>query len=172
MKNIAPKIIVSTLGVLFSTLVTATCLPVQGTVQTQAINANEQIGNITMTSSKPLAFRKAFGQFIITGGIKGTITAQNLSTGTTHLDHEIGFPGLGSIISYNDVAQVTSVVAEGIYNVSETAPITKTDNSGAFAGWEGELLATGTLDFNTGTNTFTYSGEICRDDIQRSTRDH
>ena len=163
MKNIAFKMIFSAIGVCFSTLVSATtCLPIQGTVQTQLLNEFEQVGQVTMTSTSPSAFKKVFGQMIIMGGIKGTITTQTNLTGKTVLEHQIGFPGVGSITSDNDVAQVTGVDSEGNLLITETVPITDTTAySGAFAGWSGQLVAKGILNITTGTNTFIYTGKIC-----------
>jgi hypothetical protein len=161
MKNTAHKIIFSTIGVFFSTLVSATCLPIQGTVQTQSIDGTEQVGQITMTSSSS-AFKKAFGQISIMGGVKGIITTINQQTGTIVLDHQIGFPEIGSIISYDDVAQITGPVdTEGNYPVTENLPIDAATYGGAFTGWHGQVVAKGTVNFTTNTNTFIYSGKIC-----------
>lgn len=169
MKNRVSKIIFSVMGVFFSTVVfAATCLPIQGTVETQSIGSTEQIGVITMTSSSPSAFKKVFGGAVITGGINGTITIPTNTNGQTELVHQMGFPGVGSIISNNDVAQVMGVDSEGNLLVTETAPIramdiiNATQNGGAFVGWDGQITAKGTLNPTTGSNIFIYSGKICR----------
>jgi len=135
-------------SLIVQTMVSATtCLPVQGTVETQSINDNEQVGHITMTSSRPVAFRQAFGQFNITGGIKGAITGTT-PTGEVILEHHIGFPGVGSIISYNDIATFTGQPdSQGNIPVTETAPITTTAYSGEFAGWTGQLSSNRNSEF-------------------------
>jgi hypothetical protein len=168
MKNTAHKIFLILFLVCFSALASATCLPIQGTIQTQSLNdQTEQVGTITMTSTPGngnlLAFQKAFGQILIMGGIKGTITTPTNTYGQTTLEHQIGFPGVGSIISYSDVAQITGAPdAAGNYPVTETASINAIPDGGAFAGWNGQLVATGTLGTQTGTNAFTYTGKICK----------
>ena len=165
MKNIAYKIFLVLVGVFFSALVSATCLPIQGTLQTQSIDGTDQVGTITMTSSNLLAFRKAFGQIFIIGGIKGTITNQTVAT--IYLDHEIGFPGIGSLISVNDAATFTgNPDKEGNYPTTETGAIEAAPNpyGGAFNGWTfpDGWIATGTVGTKTGTNAFTYTGKICK----------
>ena len=100
-----------------------------------------------MTSSRPVAFRQAFGQFNITGGIKGAITGTT-PTGEVILEHHIGFPGVGSIISYNDIATFTGQPdSQGNIPVTETAPITTTAYSGEFAGWTGQLSSNRNSEF-------------------------
>ena len=168
MKNIAPKIIFSTISVLSSTLVSATCLPIQGTIQTQSIDGTVQVGTITMTSSNP-TFRKTFGQIVITGGIKGTI--MNPGGYPVELAHEIGFPGIGSLISVGDVATFTGPPdKEGNYPTMETAPLAAAPTvnnvpyDGVFNGWTfpDGLIVTGTVGTLTGINAFTYKGKTCK----------
>jgi hypothetical protein len=170
MKKTAPKILFSSIGVLFSTLVSAECLPIEGTVGTQSINGFEQVGQVTMTSRSPL-FKKAFGKPKITGGVKGTIVGQNLD-GSFILEHVIGFPGVGSIKSIGDVAHVTGVDARGNPLVFETMPMVAAPEQspygvpygGAFVGWhtpEGQPVeATGTMNLTNGSNTLTFAGWI------------
>jgi hypothetical protein len=64
------------------------------------------------------------------------------------LEHHIGFPGVGSIISYNDIATFTGQPdSQGNIPVTETAPITTTAYSGEFAGWTGQLSSNRNSEF-------------------------
>jgi hypothetical protein len=163
MENVAPKFILSSIAFCLSAMVRADiCLPIQGTIQTQSISQTEQVGSITMTSSNLKGFKKAFGEYSITGGIHGVITGST-ATGGIIVDHRIGFPEVGTIISNNDVATFTGAPDEtGNIPVLETAPLSET--TGKFRHWTAAqpLVATGTVNFTTGSNTFVYTGSICK----------
>ena len=166
MNSFVRKLIFCVVGIAVSPLSSAVCLPVLGTVQTQSISSTVQVGQVTMTSNSPLQFRRAFGNILITGGIRGEITGAD-GSGNPILKHEFGFPGTGSFISLNDVATFPNGPfpdAQGNISVVETAPITAPDLNfgGAFVGWSGLLTARGTLNVYTNTNSFTYSGQLCK----------
>lgn len=163
-KNSALKIAFATISILGSTAVSAECtgLPVQGTIQTQSIDASRQVGVITMTSiTNPLLFKKLIGkgQLIIRGGISGVIT-ENLGY-EIHLEHHIGFPNIGAIDSYNDVATITGELDDN-YNVPvvEVAPLNAAAApfGGVFSGFTfDDAVAIGTVGTRSGTNSFTYT---------------
>lgn len=163
MKNSVLKVLLSSMGLCFGAMASAeSCLPIQGTIQTQSISQAEQVGSITMTSSDLKGFKHAFGAFSISGGIHGLITG-SLPTGEVVLEHRMGFPEVGTIISYNDIATFTGAPDEaGNIPVQETAPISET--TGKFEKWgaANPLLATGSVNFTTGSNSFIYSGKICK----------
>ena len=156
----------------------AKCLSVQGTVDTQSQNLSvgipdinaEQVGVITMFptlgNGNLFAFQKAFGKVLLTGGIHGTITDVTFTNGiptNVILDHEIGFPGVGSLISIGDTASFIGLPdAEGNIPVQESGTVEGTESGGgAFTGLSGDLVATGMLGMVSGTNSFTYTGKLC-----------
>lgn len=158
------KIVLGVLSTFVNTLVAADCLDVQGNVQTQSINNQVQVGNLTMAPAAKSVpkFRAAFGQNFLAGGIRGEITSQ--VSMTVYLNHEIGFPGVGSLISLNDKADINfDPTTNGIFTVEESLDIVGTQNGGMFTGWTGKLVADGVLDTQKGVNTFSYSGHICKD---------
>ena len=173
-----PKNFLVLFGIFFSTLVSAqpTCLPIQGTVQTQAqtptlspsglpVIGAEQVGTITVTSTQIRPFIQAFGQAFLIGGIHGIITGETLINGAPAvvLTHEIGFPGIGSLISTGDDAIFTGLPDdEGNVPTIETGPLAATADAGRFNGWTGNLTATGSVGAITGHNTFTYTGQLCK----------
>lgn len=163
------KVVLGILSAFVSTLVAADCLDVQGQVQTQSISSQVQVGSLTMApviNSQPhsiLNFSAVFGQHSLSGGIRGEII-QSASTSTTlYLNHEIGIPGIGSLVTNNDRADIISFDStNGIATVKESLSIVGAQNEGMFAGWTGTLVADGVLDIQKGINTFSYSGQICK----------
>lgn len=182
MKSIFSRISLALLFVCFDASVFAApkCLSVQGTLDTQAIVlpigddglpvvGAEQVGVITMIPTigdgNLIAFKKAFGQVLLRGGIHGVITDLVFPNGvpTVVLNHEIGFPGVGALISTDDNAIfIGPPDAEGNIPVKESGPVTANDDGGAFVGWTGNFMATGTIGTLTGTNAFLYQGELCK----------
>lgn len=156
------------LGVLsfcVSTLVAAECLSVQGQVQTQSINDEVQVGNLTMVpaSGSVPKFRATFGQLLLAGGIRGEIVETSWQTAvnaTIYLKHEVGFPGVGVFTTDRDLAEVTFDFANSIATVRKE--VLNVVGGGMFSGWTGQLVANGTLELQTGVNTFSYSGQICK----------
>lgn len=157
-----------------------TCLTIQGTVQTQAQSpiidttglpaiGAEQVGTITVNptigNGNLMAFMQAFGQPSLTGGIHGVVTNVTFPNGvpTVILDHEIGIPGIGSLISIGDQAPLTGAPdAYGNVQVTETGPLAAAVSGGKFTGWTGQMTATGVIGVVSGQNGFTYTGKLCK----------
>ena len=163
-ENISFKMVAVAISLFCSAAASADCtgLPVQGTIQTQSIDATHQVGVITMTSvTNPLLFKRLIGrgQVIIRGGISGEIT-ENLGY-EIHLEHHMGFPNIGSIDSFNDVATVTGAPDEyGNVPVVEVAPLNAAvaPFGGVFNGFTfDDAIATGTVGTLSGTNVFVYT---------------
>lgn len=149
----------------------ADCLNVQGQAETQSLVeyvnnqvVQVQVGNLTMVpvpgpGSVP-KFRAVFGQNFLAGGIRGEINSQGPTT--VYLRHEIGFPGVGSVITSQDTAEITHLDPNGLLTVKEFLNIVGAQNGGLFTGWTGTLEADGVLDLQKGVNTFSYAGQLCK----------
>lgn len=163
-----------------STSFAGTCLTIQGTVQTQAqspltdnsgypIIGAEQVGTVTVVptigNGNLVAFKQAFGQVALAGGIHGIVTNVSFSNGApiVTLTHEIGVPGVGSLISIGDQAVFTSAPdANGDVQVIETGPLEAAAAGGKFTGWSGQINVSGAVGLVNGQNIFTYTGELCK----------
>lgn len=140
----------------------AGCIPIQGMVRTQSVNAQEQVGKIRISSDSPV-FKSLFGQDEIEGGVHGTIDSQ---TTVITLHHEIGFSGVGSFTTTGDQAIITGAPDSlGNYPVTESVKVNQMNSpyNGAFYGLTlQKVVAKGVVNFTTGTNVFKLTGSLCQ----------
>lgn len=127
-----------------------TCFPITGRVETQSLAGQiHQVG----------VARLNIGGSAFIGGISGTITGSGV-TGQTILDHNLGFPGNGTIVTNGDIATITGQIDACRLGVSET--IMYKSGTGVFANaMSMTATATGSINFCTGENRFRVVGQIC-----------
>ena len=126
-----------------------TCFEVRGRVDTQALaDQSHQVG----------VARLEIGEKKFVGGIAGTI-AQYLSQTSVLLDHNMGFPGSGTIVTNGDLATLTGMLDACRMGITEA--IHYTYGTGVFANATLTATATGTLNFCTGENRFSVTGNMC-----------
>jgi uncharacterized membrane protein len=126
-----------------------TCYPISGRSDTQSMA--DQIHQVGVT-------RLEIGDAKLTGGISGTIV-NYLDQSHVVLNHDIGFPGKGSIVTNGDQATITGMIDACRLAVTEI--INYKYGTGVFANASMTATATGSLNICNGQNVFKINGKIC-----------
>lgn len=128
------------------------CYPLTGRVDTQAIDYSRQVGVVKLE----------IGGTKLTGGISGTIVSP-LGASTVLLNHDMGFPGRGTLVTKDDEAVFTGFIA-GSCRMGVMETIHYNSGTGIFANVSSlSAIATGSIDGCTflGYNSFKVAGQVC-----------
>lgn len=126
-----------------------TCYSITGRSDTQSMA--DQIHQVGVA-------RLDVGDAKLIGGISGTIV-NYLDQSHVLLNHDIGFPGKGSIVTSGDQATITGVIDACRLAVTEI--INYSYGTGIFANAAMTATATGSLNICNGQNAFKINGKIC-----------
>lgn len=141
-----------------------TPVTVTGRVNTMNISATKQVGQICVT----MVVADGREVFDDCGALLGKVTAQDLTTGTSTLNHTAVFELIDSFQTNQDVAQITGVLetaADGTpCALSVTEHMSKLKwGSGIFYGATIDVVAEGSISFcpDKNLNTFQLNGQGC-----------
>jgi len=126
-----------------------TCYPITGRVETQSLA--DQIHQVGVA-------RLNIGGSTFVGGSSGTLI-QYLDQVHVQLDHNLGFPGNGTIVTNGDIATITGPIDACRLGVTEALHYTY--GTGVFANATMTATATGSLNICTGENRFKVTGQMC-----------